>query len=339
MSEYTFGPVGAIDNFEAWIYDENDARVIQKNLQTSAVELVGRPEPMGAAVKRVPRGGGFTVAAVAKGGTYAVGTTSNDDIELVARKVGGSEQISDEDLNDPKVDVLLPLRRAAATALATFFDNACLGTSAAGNGTTVLYDSVLRAVRTNGDASSIESSYTADDNYATATKTNFVATLSGATTGYGLLSDWLAKYEESEFFDEENSFVVAHPKLKNLLRNVKDGQGNPMLVPLGTVNDRPSYGILGYQTIWSRGARVTAVSTQNPTTGNPLLIIGNREHLIRGDAQLQPWIPASAPGFAFQTSANGAGFDNDTGKMKAAIRRGFKVGIRPAFSVLEISGA
>jgi hypothetical protein len=180
----------------------------------------------------------------------------------------------------------------------------------------------------------------ADDNYLSVTVANMKATLSGATTGFGLLDQLLAKYEQSEFFDEENTYVVASHRFRTLLRNVKDGQGNPYLIRRETgdgIARRPLYDIFGYNTVWTRGANTSAAVNTTGTTGNPLLIIGNSRMLIRGDASLAPGIPASQPGFSYQNSRDGIGFLNDQGYMKAAVRRGFAVGTRLAHAVLEVT--
>jgi len=305
-------------------------------METSAVEKLGRSEPMSSAVKNVPRGGGFTVGGVTKGGTYANGVGTNDDVELTARKIGGYTEINEEDLVDPRVDVLAERRQEATRALALYFDNACLGTTAAvdfANG--IAFESVYKAITTNGDSNSIESGYTANDNLTQVTAANFVLAMA-AGTGYNALNDWLGDYEEGDFFDEENTVVFANPAFRRLLRGVKDADGNPFLVPGVELNKKPSYNILGYQTHWTKGAKTSAVNTQTPE-GRPLLIIGNREQLIRGDASLAPNIPVNQPGFALQRSRDGIGFLSDKAYMKAGIRRGFKVGHKAAFSVLEVT--
>lgn len=342
MRKYNYAPVGAADNFEAWIYDENSTDVIAKIMQTSALESLAHGESMGAAVKDLPRGGGFSVGGVAKGGTYTQSTGVQDSLTIIARKLGGYEIINEEDFNDPKVDVLAGKRRDAARTLAVYVDNSAFATTAAASfqtgPTSVNYDSVYRAVRTNGDSSSIESGYVADDNYAACTTTNFKATLTSAAQGYGVLDLWLAKYEESEFFEEDNTYVVASHKFRSLLRNVKDGQGNPYLIARdgSGLAGRIQYDLFGYPTVWSRGLRTSAVSTDTPT-GNPLLIVGSRRQLIRGDALLAGNIPVDQPGFALQRGRDGIGFLADQAYMKAAVRRGFKVGTRLAHSVLEVT--
>jgi HK97 family phage major capsid protein len=336
--KYSNVPLGAAEDVEDWIYDEHSAKAIEKLMQRSAVELLARPEPMNAAVKTVPRDGGFTVGAVAKGGPYNLSTSDNDDIEITARKIGGAIELNEEDLNDPTVDVLATKRRGATRDLAIFHDNSTLGTSAASNGTTVPFESLYYAVRHNGDSSSIEASYTADDNYTAVTAANFVANM-GSGTGYNALNDWLGKYEESDFFDEENTFVIASPSFRKLLRGVKDADGNPFLVPNGSLNGRVQYDILGYRTVWSMGARKTAVAQTsfNATLNRPLLIIGNRDLLISGKAKIQGNIPAEQPGFALQRANQGIGFLSDKAYMKAAIRRGFRVGTRLGVSLLEVT--
>jgi HK97 family phage major capsid protein len=325
------------DNFENWIYDEHSAVAIEKELQNSAVERLFRAEPMGAAVKTVPRDGGFTVGTVAKAAPYALSTSSNDNVSLTARKLGGAEAILDEDLHDPLVDVLAVKRRAATRALALFEDNACLGvTATTANGTTIPYVSLYGALSSNGDGSSVESSYSANDNVVTVTNANFIATLASGT-GYDKINTWLAKYEESDYFDEANTYVIASDKFRSLLRGVKDAQGNPILVRWNTgIQAAPEYTVFGYQCVFSKGSRRSAVATQTPT-GNPLMFIGNRNLAISGKASLAPGIPQGAPGFALQSSANGAGFLNDESYMKAAIRRGYVTGTRLAHAVLEIT--
>lgn len=329
------------DDLGGWVYDEHSADVIEKILQTSAFEQLARPEPMQARVKTVPRGGGFQVATVAAGGAYTLGTGLHDDITLTARKVGGALKLNDEDVNDvlSGIDPLRVKRHDATRTLALFMDNAAFATTAAENGTTVPYTSLYKFLRSNGDAGSIEAGYNADDNYLSCTVANFKAALSGSTTGFGKLDSLLALHEESEFFEEDQVYLVASVKFRSLLRNVKDASGNPYLIPRPTsgsaIAATPQYDLFGYHTVWTRGARTSAVATDSPG-GNPLLFIGNRNLLIRGEAQLESWIPSSSPGFAFQDSRNGIGFLNDQSYMKAAVRRAMSVGTRQAHAVLEI---
>lgn len=308
------------DTFENWIPDEAGSQAIVELAQRSATLQLGRPEPMASDTKHVPRSGGFTVGSVAKGGSYSESTSTNDYVELIARKAGGMLRVADEDLSDPTVDVMAVKRVDASRELAKFFDHATLATSGAANGTTVLYTSVYKAVRTTNSATS----YTADAHY--------LAT--GGAPVFDDLNDVLGLYETGPFFDEMDTVVIAAPAWKKYLRGIKDDNGRPIFD-----NSNPKQPTLfDYPITWSMGARVGATNSQSPT-GNPILVIGNRQLLIVGNRALAPNIPAGQPGFAYQPSSQGAGFSSDEGLMKAAIRSGFAVGHEKAFAVLEYTAA
>lgn len=309
----------ARETFEDWVPVETASDAIQALVRASVTERLGRPENMASDTKQVPRSGNFAIAAVAKGAGYGETSGTNDYVELLARKAGGVVRIAEEDLLDSTVDILATKRNDAARNMALFFDNATLGTSAAMNGTTVLYTSVYRAVRTNDS----NVSYTADANY-----------VSGSAT-YANLSATLGKVEDSIWFDESQLFVAASPAFRAVFRNIVDGQGRPIFIENGGgtaegARDR----LFGYPVEWTMGARVSATNTSAPA-GNPLLIVGNRDLLIKGMARLTPTIASPNPGFALQRANSGIGFLTDEALMKAAMRRGFVVGAAPAFAVFE----
>ncbi len=309
----------ARETFEDWIPVETGDTAIQALVRASVTERLGRPEPMASDTKQVPRSGNFAIAAVAKGAAYGETAGTNDYVELIARKAGGAIRIAEEDLLDSAVDILSTKRNDAARNMALFFDNSTLATSAAANGTTVLYDSVYRKVRTNDT----NVSYTADANY-----------VSGSAT-YLNLSNTMAKVEDSIWFDDSQLFVAASPAFKSVFRNIVDGQGRPIFVPNGGgTQDSPRDLLFGVPVEWTMGARVSGVNTSSPS-GNPLLIVGNRDLLIKGMAKLTPTIASSNPGFALQRANNGVGFLTDEALMKAAMRRGFAVGAPNAFAVFE----
>ena len=54
--------------------------------------------------------------------------------------------------------------------------------------------------------------------------------------------------------------------------------------------------------------------------------------MIKGMAKLSPQIANANPGFAIQRAGTGIGFLTDEALMKAAMRRGFKVGAAHAFA-------
>jgi HK97 family phage major capsid protein len=305
----------ARETFEDWIPVETGDVAIQALMQESAVERLARPEPMASDTKQVPRSGNFAIGAVAKGAAYGETSGTNDYVELIARKVGGVLRVAEEDLMESAAPILETKRRDAARNMAKFFDNATLATSAAANGTTVLYTSVYKAVRTTNSATS----YTADDNY-----------VSGSAT-YDNLSATLAKVEQGEFFDLSDTVVIANPAFRDSLRRIKDANGMPIWVQglAGTPDT-----LFGIPITWSHGARVSATNTATPT-GNPILVVANRQFLIKGMAKLTPFIATPNPGFALQRGNTGVGFLTDEALLKAAMRRGFAVGHEDAVAVFE----
>lgn len=305
----------ARETFEDWIPVETGDVAIQALNQTSATAALAKSETMASDTKQVPRSGDFAIGAVAKGAAYGETSGTNDYVELIARKVGGVLRVAEEDLMDAAPNILATKRADAARNMAIFFDNATLATSGAANGTTILYTSVYKAVRTTNAATS----YTADDNY-----------VSGSAT-YDNLSSTLAKVEEGLFFDFADVKVVAHPAFRDALRKIKDNDGMPIFVQglAGTPDT-----LFGHPITWSRGAKVSATNTTAPT-GNPLLIIANWQFLIQGLAKLSPNVVDGNPGFALQSGRNGVGFLTDEALMKAAMRRAFVVGHEKAVAVFE----
>lgn len=310
----------ARDTFEAWIPDELGSKPIVEFGQTSAVEAVASHEPMASDLKRVPRDGGFTVGSVAKGSAYGESTSSNDYVELIARKIGGIERVAEEDLVDPTVDVLETKRIAAANAMARYFDNSTLATTAAGDGSAVLYTSVYKTIRT-AAAGIPGGNYAADANY--------IAT--AGALDYDDISNLLSLVEGSTYVDDARLVIIAHPAFKGFLRTIKNTQGDPIWRQ-GIAGQSPD-DVLGYPVRWSRGAKTSAVSTQNPT-GNPLMFIGDAARLLVGDATL-PGVPTGGMGSQLQRAATGVGFQTDESLMKVAMRKGFAVGHPTAWAVIE----
>jgi HK97 family phage major capsid protein len=305
----------ARETFEDWIVVEVGDVAIQALAKASAVEMLGRPENMTSDTKNVPRSGEFAIAGVAKGEAYGATSGTNDYVELIARKAGGAIQVAEEDLLDPTVDVFETKREDAARNIAKFFDNATIGCSAAANGTTVLYTSVYKEIRTTDS----DVSYTADDNF-----------VSGSAT-YDNLSATLARVEDSDYFESDQIVVIASPAYKQVFRGIKDDQGRPIFLQ-GTGGTPDT--LFEYPVTWSQGARVSATNTYAPT-GNPLLVVANRRLLIKGMARLSPQIASPNPGFAIQRASNGVGFLSDSAYMKAAMRRGFAVGHPKGVAVFE----
>lgn len=310
-----------------WIAVETGDVAIQALMTSSATERLARPERMTTDTKQVPRSGDFAVSAVAKGASYTETSGTNDYVQMVARKVGGVLRVAEEDLTDAGPDILSTKRVGAARNMAKFFDNATLGTSGTENGTTILYTSVYKALRTSNAASGAFA-YTADANYRT------VSSSAAGSAQYVALSNALGLYESGDFYDEGSNFIIASPMWKSTFRNVLDNMGRPIF------NESPVLGGISQDTLfglpitWSLGARVSGTNTYNPT-GNPLLIMGNRDMLIKGMANLSAQIATPNPGFAIQRAREGVGFLTDEALMKAAMRRGFVLGTENAFVVVE----
>ncbi|MDH5314868.1 MAG: phage major capsid protein [Gemmatimonadota bacterium] len=319
----------ARETFEDWIPVEVGSGVIEAVAQTSAIEAYGREETMASDEKDVPRSGDFDIATVAKGAPYGETTGTNDKVTLNARKMGGVARIAEEDLTDTTVGeaTLLVKQRAAARNMAKFYDNAGLACSAASNGTTIPFSSLYYQL-TNEDTST---GYGANDHVLTLTAANMTT---GGTAAYTPFNNLLGLYEDSEWFDEMETLVIASPAFKKLFRGVLDENGRPIWVE--GVSGNPDM-LFGYQARWSMGARVSATATATPT-GNPLMFVGNRQLLIKGMARLSPNITAGNPGYQLQRAGSGVGFLTDEALLKAAMRRGFNVGNPYGWAVLEYTG-
>lgn len=302
----------ALNDHDAWVPEEWTGNIIAEMMKNSAVEAVARPEPMSTKTKHVPRSGGMSVDVLDKGESYAEDATEDDEVLLYARKFGKAISLGDEDIKDAEtlIQVVDQKKRDWAIAYSKGLDNACLATSGAMlMSANRPFTSVYQAVRTTDTGLS----YTADDNYlATA----------GAVT-YAKLSQTLGLYEDSDWFEEAATVVLASPAWKRFLRDIVDDQNRPIFVQ--GQGDNPDQ-LFGYEVRWTQGARVSTAATKAPT-GNPLMIVGNRNLLILGRR--------SGPESFVAGADSGVGFLTDESKLKCRARRGFAVGHPKAFAVLE----
>jgi hypothetical protein len=315
-------------NFEAWIAEEWGGPVISKIAATSAVEGLARVEPMNTDVKRVIRSAGTAFSgAIGKGVAYGESTGTHDDVVLTALKFGTVVRIADEDTKDTAglVNVIATKQGEWARGHSIGFDQACLGVSAEGNLGTVPFDSLYYCLNTANSATG----YSAD--------ANLVAT-AGALT-YAHLSTAFEKVETSDFYDESALVVIAHPAFKARLREitgrVSDGaETTPAMVsdgrPVFEEHSRLVAGapdtLFGAPIRWTLGAKVHATATSTPT-GNPLLFVGNREYLLKGDRSGAEYMVAGAD--------SGAAFLTDEHLLKMRIRRGFAVANENAWACIE----
>ena len=317
-------------DMDVWKPVETGGDVIRELTRVSAIEAEARPEPMASDTKRVRRSGDFDVAGVAKGAEYGFDMNSNDYVELIAAKVGGLRKFAEEDLGgdvEGGETLLAETERQAMNALAVTFDQGAIGTTADRNGTTVLWRSIYYTLATADGGAGADpplGSYAANANIAQWYNADVAA---DGKVGYTSISDFLAIYEEGPYYDEGNSVIIASPAWKRVLRNVLDGNGRPYWVD-GQDN------LFGYRIRWTVGARKHATTTKNPT-GSPLLVIANKDLIIKGNAKLTPSMVNANPGVAIQRAINGIGFTSDEAIFKAAMRRGFVLGEPRGAAILE----
>jgi HK97 family phage major capsid protein len=319
-------------DLEALIPVEVSQEVIQKVEKVSAMEQIAPPETMTSDTKQVSRFGEFNVGTVAKGAEYGFSQNTQDSVDLIARKIGGAAKVAEEDLVDTITGegTMRRYEQEAGTALAKTFDHGTMGTTAAPNGTTVPFPSIYYTL--SQASTSPWGNYTANQNILKIARDDFAG-----TTAQDAVVDFLAKYEESDWFDEAETFVIASPTIRSIFRKVRDADGNPVFTPPVTEGGNPT--IFGYGLArTSTGARTDATMTKAPA-GNPLIIIGNRQMLKRGLARTSAGMVPGNPGVQWQRAAQGIGFLSDEAIMKAMMRRAFVATVPEAFAILEITPA
>jgi len=284
-----------------YILEEQGSAVIQDLLANSAVEAFARREAMASRTKSVPRFVADAPEVVAEGAAIPEATATLDEIVLTARKYAKIMHVSEEDLNDNLVDVLTTYRREWASRWARKYDNACLGVSVAADGTdTAPYSSLYRLIA------------------APAQPTNYIATAGDLT--FDDINNALGIAEDSSKFDAANTVWMAHPKMLAHIRGMKDA--NDELVLPNPVAGTPG-SLFGYPLVVSYGAAVSTAASANPS-GNPLLIVGNRQMLING-----------IRGGVESVVSRDAEFTKDGVLLKTRIRRGFAVADADAFAIVE----
>lgn len=289
-----------------WIAEEHDSAVVAEVNRQSAVEAVARRVGMNTDAKSVARLIGDEPDVIAEGGTYTEASSTFDDVTLTAKKFGNLYHISEEDVQDSFVDVLNEFKQDFARGFATKFDNACLGVTAASNGTTIPFTSVYREVSQYNTASNL-------------IQTAGAVTLDDLSGGLGFI-------EGSRYWADNDTVVIAHPSLRGSLRVMKDGSNNLVQQytdPLGKTREN----LFGYDLVWSFGARTHATATSTPT-GNPLVIFGSRKLLLNG--------VRSGPESMISRDA---AFNTDGVQLKCRARRGFAVAKPEGFAIVEVTAA
>jgi HK97 family phage major capsid protein len=288
-----------------YIPEEKGSVAIQATLANSVVEAFARRENMSSRTKGVPRFVSNAPTVVAEGVDIPNSDTTLDEVVLTAKKYAQIFNISEEDLNDSLVDTLNTYKREWASLWARKYDNACLGVTAVGDG---------------DDGQPFDSLYYAVSQYNSAS--NRIQT-AGALT-FNDISDALGLAESSKYFDAANTVFIAHPKMLSHIRNMETTGGN--LVLPNPMAAQPG-SLFGYPLVTSYGAATSAAATATPS-GNPLLIVGNRQMMING---VRSSIESAV--------SRDADFSKDGVLLKTRIRRGFAVAAAEAFAIVEKTSA
>jgi HK97 family phage major capsid protein len=139
------------------------------------------------------------------------------------------------------------------------------------------------------------------------------------------MSKALNLVEVSDYWDESNALIIAHPAFRQVLRNVKDNNGTPVFVQGQGGDAGQPDSLFGVEIFWSRGAKTSPSMSASPT-GNPLLVfVGDRNLLKLG--------VRSGPESRLDLSRAHDNVDDTAVKFRT--RRGFQLGRIAGFSVLE----
>lgn len=319
----------ARQTYEAWLPEDWDSNVWHSIRRTSVIESVARRIPMNSDTKSFPRSGDVGIDVVAKGSAYGEDVSPNDEVIMQSKKLGKVVRIAEEDIDDTVIDLIEQKKLDWGSAYAKFLDNAALGVSAA-PGAGVPFTSVYRAVTT----AEAFTGYVANANRTVVAQADIASGVA-----YDALSNAVGIGEASDFFDESNAIVIAHPSWKAVFRGVKTSTGEPVLMG-GNANTPDT--LFGYPVRWARGAKVTATATTTPpvqntagvagsapagTAGNPLLIVCDPSYLMLGIR--------SGPESVVIPGRDGVSSLTDETILKMRARRAFAPAYPQAFSVLE----
>lgn len=314
-----------LEDQDGYIAIETGAPVVQNLFTRSAVELAASRRNMTTNAQRVPGTLGAADDVIPEGEFYPEHTGTQTSVLLEASKFGQAFPLTDEDLADSGayINAQNQLGTAWSSKHAVHLDNATLAVSG-GPGvpeTNIPFTSVYYAVRHNGTG------YTADANRATTTK----AALAADGDGYGILSDFLALAEDSSVYNEADTVIIANGAFKSLFRSIKNSSGDPMFFGgatsvSGTLEGAPvrvADTLFNIPILWTPGARVSAVASDNPT-GNPLMIVANRQNMLLGVRSGPEQKEERIPG-------------KDVVELMFRSRRAFKAADPNAFAVLELT--
>jgi len=311
---------------ESWIPEETGSDVLLKVKRISAIDNFATPIPMLTDTRYVLRDFGTDVDVTAKGAAYNEDATPNDRVQIDQYKFTRSYRIAEEDLKWGAADMMIQKRSQFANFFGRKLDNAALGVNAAANAGTVPFTSVYKAVTTADATTGV--SYTANANHITAAD----------TVTYQNLSDLFARLEVGDYYDDAETVVMANDFFRGTLRTMVDGGGN-LIFSEGGQGQAPT--LFGKPIIFTKGATVTTTALAQvpapPTSGisakgaagNPLIIVGNRQHLLMGVPRDRVWAGPSWKVIGPEISLT------DEAVLKCRAFRGFAVGNPNAFAVLE----
>lgn len=286
-----------------WLVAQTVSDVLTQSNRESAVESVARKVQMTTDVTNVPRFETNGADVVAKGAVIPVKEADLSKATLTAVKFANRFPITIEDDRDAVANYLDQAKAGWTSSFSKKLDNACLGVTAAANGTTVPFTSVYNAV-------------------ATSAASNLVKT--AGNLNYEQLVGIFDTLEQGNYGTD--LVVIAHPAFKGLLRNLKDSSG-ARVVDVDRVLDGGGIDVFGYELRFSVGARTSSTATDAPT-GNPLLIVGNSKHLILG---VRDGVESAV--------SDEYRWDTDQLELKMRARRGFVPATANAFTIIEKTAA
>jgi HK97 family phage major capsid protein len=274
-----------------WIPVQQESEVLQRDVETSAIEAVARRVTMTSDVASVPRFVANGVDVVPEHAVIPIKDATLDDVVLQAHKFSNRFAISIEDRQDAVADSINAFKREWLSNFAITLDNAALGVTGTGGP----FESVYRKVG-------------AGNRQATA----------GALT----YEDLVTVIGDMEGNRKGGLVVIAHPKFKMALRNLKDEAGDRVVTdPFGA--GVPT--VFGHEVRFSYGAATSATYSDAPS-GNPLLVVANRSNLILGVRSGPESQVSEAPQW-----------DTDHVELKLRARRGFVLADANSARVIELT--
>jgi len=288
MADYT-----DLSEANGWIPEPGSNEALLRDVEVSAVESVARRVTMTSRTVSVPRFSANGVDVVPEHAVIPIKDADLDEVVLTAHKWASRFAISVEDSQDAVVDALNAYKREWLSNFAISLDNAALGVTGTGGP----FESVYRAVGAGNRA-----------------KTDGNLTYEDLQTVIG----------DMEANRKGGLVIIAHPKFKMALRNLKDEDGNRVVTdPFGA--GVPT--IFGHEVRFSYGAATSASYSDEPT-GNPLLVVANKSNLILG--------VRSGPESAV---SNEAQWDTDHIELKMRARRSFALASADSARVIELTAA